>query len=178
MKLAPYPKQAMRWRKVVKHVFDKAERWWEPMSGDFQGWTRDWNSLRAEGALAEPDGHLVCRTSEAARAVMDRRHDDWLGAAERACVEALDTLRVYPTDDPHKVCYVGSWGVTVIVAAQKDLVTCYRAAAGSRLSAAASARRADAKARRRMPSGWTLRRAQRDAARRADLAGRARGETP
>lgn len=176
MKLVPYERRSLRWKKVVKHVFDKRERWWE-ITGDFPGWSRDWNLLRAHGALDEPEGYLVCGREQPPLEVVGRNHERWHGAAEVACDEARDAGRVYPTPEPGKACYVGERGVTVYVARGEHLATCFRPrrSVGVRLSMDESTRRADQRARAMVPAGWDLRRAQRDATRRADLVAAARG---
>ncbi len=134
MKLHPYPKRAERWRKVLKHVFNNAERWWE-VFGDLMTWQRDWTILRATGCFHQDEGHLAIRGD--AERVADQNHDGWLAAAERAIDQALAARRVYPTESWDKRCYVGDDGVTVYASNGWRLVTCFRPGqGGSRISAA------------------------------------------
>lgn len=134
MKLYPYPKRTERWRKVVKHVFNIAERWWE-VFGDLASWQRDWTTLRATGCFHQDEGHLVIRGD--AERVADQNHDAWLAAAERAVDQALAAKRDYATESWDKRCYVGDDGVTVYASNRWHLITCFRPGrVGSRISPA------------------------------------------
>ena len=174
MKLHPYPRRSERWRKVCKHVFDHAERWWE-IYGDLPAWQRDWSTLRATGCFHLPEGHQAIAGHPAAESVADQHHDAWLAAAERAADQARAADEVYPNPEPDRVTYVGTGGVTVVVASGQHLVTCYRARWGGELIPLEEwTRRAVALARQK--SGLFERAAVRRAARRASLgSGHARG---
>lgn len=135
MRLEPYPSLAQRRRKVLKHVFDFTERWWEVLhAGDLLAWHRRFETLRVAGCIAE--GWQRALENAEALAVLDEAHAQWLSAAERACDEALAAQRVFPEGERH--CFVGEWGVTVFVATDppapgddwqtSHLVTCYRPA--------------------------------------------------
>ena len=142
MKLKPYTQISERWRKVCKHVFNSAERWWD-IFGDFQIWHADWTALRVAGCLHQEDGHLQIANRADAREVADRNHDLWLAAAERAVDQAKQARHVYPTKRPDRACYIGDKGVTVYVSQDGSLVTCFRPwVGGSRGTASQQTERA------------------------------------
>ncbi len=147
MKLIPYPDACTRRRKVVKHVFNQAERWWEVFSG-LQVWNRDWNELRATGVVhAEDPLQATCDTVEA-HPVCDRNHDLWLAASESACTEALRAARVIEQAEGRHA-YIGDQGLYVVVAGN-HLVTSYRIGPpGSRVPDRARVSAAQKRARRR-----------------------------
>jgi len=166
--LTPYGDRALRWRKVLKHVFLPGERWWEVFD-DLDAWHRGWRVLQGAGCFAAEEGWRATEGSPDAARVLDAYHSRWLAAAGQACDEALAAGRVYPTSRRGRSCYVGEGGVTVYAADGGHLVTCFRPAqtTGSRLSPEASAWLADQRARRR--SRFSSRAAVRRAARRASL---------
>ena len=170
MKLTPYPDEPLRWLKVVKHVFDKGERWWE-IRGDFLSWSGDWNALRAADMLDPQVAYAHCGDEPQVLGMVTSRHDHWLDAAERACAQGQAAYRIYPTAKPGRSCYVGDAGVVVIVVQGSRLVTCFRPsrAVRSRMSAAEATQRADAWAVARVPEGWHVRTARRRFSNYADL---------
>lgn len=149
MKLRPYASVSERWRKVCKHVFDPSERWWD-MFGDLESWQRDWTILRSVGCFHHEDGFRLIGGHPEAEAVAARNHEAWLAAAEAAIDQARAALRVYPTEDLLRICYIGDRGVTVIVGDDGNLATCFRSGGGgSRVTDAARVRGAVRRARRR-----------------------------
>ena len=165
MKLHPYPEVARRRRKVLKHVFDHRERWWE-IFGDLSSWHEEYTVLRGLGCIA--DGWERAVGDASGEGVLDANHARWLGAAETACDEALAAQRVYPSD-AGRTCYIGQDGVTVYTSDTQHLATCFRPSqcVGSRRSANEVTQRADARGRRR--SGIAQRAAVRRASRRTSL---------
>lgn len=133
MKLSPYNDLTKRRKKVLKHVFNLPERWWE-VYGDLFSWNKDWNSLRGEGCFNGPDGHSAVAESNTAQTLLDQHHERWLAAAERACDEARARHTVYPDGKAHRVCYVGADGVFVVATDRAILVTCYRPGRGHPMS--------------------------------------------
>lgn len=148
MKLRPYTDVPERRRKVLKHVFlSRGERWWTLLEG-FVAWGRDWNALRASGAL-QPEGHRVAERVSSAAEVLDRNHEGWLGRAEQAVDQGRAARRVYPAGSPGRAAYVGDHGVVAIVAGD-HLVTCFRPGLlRSRDDEAETLRRVDERVRRR-----------------------------
>lgn len=167
MKLKPYKDRTYRREKVVRHVFNPGERWWE-IYGSFKEWHADWSTLQREGCFASGEGWLVAGRSKLAAEVLDNHHGGWLSAAEGACDQARDAGRVYPAER-RRSCYVGDGGVTVYASPTAELVTCFRPreATGSAMSISESTERADERAQRK--SGYFIRAAVRRTARRASL---------
>jgi len=180
MKLVPYASIAERRRKVLKHVFDHRQRWWEVIyDGDLLAWHAPYTALRGVGCLAE--GWQRALDHPAALAIIDEHHEHWLTAATQACEQALAEGRVYPDGD--RLCFIGELGVTVYVAPLDDgdgddpdgessrtaLVTCFRPACAtwSRLDADEATIAADRRARTR--SGYFARASVRRRARRTSL---------
>ncbi len=124
MKLAPYPRVELRWRKVHKHVFNPGERWWE-LHGGLERWSLEWNELRVHGFFNGDEPWLLAAGSPPVREIVERWHELWLEAAGRAVDEAIARRQVEPQAGG-KRSYVGAKGVTVILAGRDRLVTCYK----------------------------------------------------
>ena len=176
MKLVPYQHPAYRWKKVCKHIFCVGERWWEVLGTRIEVWNADWHTLRVAGCFNGESGYLAAGAHERALDVVERYHQLWLDAAERACAEAQASGRISPTEQRGRSRYVGDNGVTVLVANPSQLVTCFRAGLLHRQRADASAitARADLLARAQVPTGWADRAAVRRQKWRASLNQRAR----
>lgn len=127
MKLRPLSDLAYRRRKVIKHVFDKAERWWK-VYGDLLTWTRDWNVLRGAGVFGVEDDaeavDAILADNGSAAEVLDTHHDHWVDAAGRACDEADRARRVFPGHKGRTV-RIGDRGEFVVTDGDQ-LVTCFR----------------------------------------------------
>lgn len=125
MKLTPYPDLKMRWEKVLKHVFQRGEAWWE-VFGDKAAWHADRDTLRRLGILHTSNHRLSGDVTGAAREILDRNHAAWLAAAQRACEQALAKNRVVWDDKSRKATYVGDLAVLVVATRGGNLVTCFR----------------------------------------------------
>ncbi len=144
MRLTPYADVGLRTVKVLKHVFGRAERWWEVLDGR-PAWEDDRDTLARAGCFSvlSEEAHLVAVSSGTAGEVLTRRHQDWLDAAGRAAEEARaaggDRVIVQP-DGRQQL--IGDGGVVVVVAAQSQLVTCWREPDGTSAAVRRRQRRA------------------------------------
>ena len=170
MSLVPYPDPERRWEKVCRHVFAPAERWWE-IFGTLTSWHADWSTLRGQGCFNGPGAWVRAGADASVRDVAERNHAEWFTAANRACEEARESGPVYPTEDTNRVCFIGENGVTVYVARERFLATCFRprGCVGLNQPASETTERATKRAAARVPTGWHGRAAVRRQHRRASL---------
>lgn len=125
MRLIPYSDLGNRRFKVWKHVFDQEERWWEVL-GDLTAWAADWNRLRGWGCDRSPEGGERARREPRSAALLDREHERWLEAANRAVEEARRERRIFDAGGDVR-CYIGDDGVTVYADSRSGrLGTCFR----------------------------------------------------
>lgn len=157
MKIQPYASRTMRWRKVLKHVFNPGEAWWQ-VFGQLAAWHEDWTKLRTVGVSNREGHHLLVAERPIAVEVLDRNHDAWLAAAERAVDEAILARRVQRDDARARYRYRGRLGVLVVTSRTNHLITCFRARVHRRAIAGAptSGRQNERAAVRRDQRGASL----------------------